>query len=499
MMPVAAQTVAIVVLTLWLAGCAEPTGPQPSKPATAAARSAPSKLPKRPAAAKSTLKQTAPTAPSEDGAAIRARESAAPTVSEAQGPSKRGAIAGPPPVDEDRVASQGIRKVTGERLTLYTDLPVDADLDRLPELCDQAYRQWCAYFDRIELAESAWALRGYLMKDEAKFTAAGLLPDDLPAFANGYARGLEVWCRDQETPYYRRHLVLHEATHAFMFAAFGTCGPPWYMEGMAELLGTHSLIDGRLTLGAFPAAPDDVPGWGRIRMVREAVAAGRSLAVDDILAYTDDAYLVNEPYAWCWALAAFLDGHPRYRDRFRQLPGELKVGDFNRRVRQLFAADWPELNDEWRVFVHDLDFGYDLARSAIDFAAGEPLAGKQTVTVRTDRGWQASGVRLAAGKTYRLTASGRYQVARQPRPWWCEPGGVTIRYVDGRPLGMLLAAIVPEEISPEAAEGFLSPVAVGLGATLTPAESGTLYLRINDRSSGLADNAGALETTIEAP
>lgn len=404
----------------------------------------------------------------------------------------------PPAVDENRVAAHGIRKLSAGHLTLYTDLPADEEIDRLPAIFDQAFPQWCEYFDRPDLADRAWQVRGCLINDAAKFKAAGLLPDDLPPFKFGYARGSELWLHEQPTAYYRRHLLLHEATHAFMQMAFGTCGPPWYMEGIAELLGNHSLVDGRLTLGVFPARADDVPEWGRIRMVREAVAEGRSLGVDDILAYPDDAHLHNEPYGWCWALAAFLDGHPRYRDRFRQLPGELSAEDFNTRVRAIFAADWRELNEEWQVFVHDLDFGYDLARAAIEFETGEPLNGRETVALRADRGWQSSGVRLEAGKTYRLTASGRYQVADQPRPWWCEPGGVTIRYVRGRPLGMLLAGLLPDVPASEAVDGLLSPVAVGLETTITPQSAGTLYLRINDSPAELSNNSGTLQVIIEA-
>lgn len=403
-----------------------------------------------------------------------------------------------PAVDEDRIAAQGIRKLSAGHLTLYTDLPADDEIDRLPEWFDQAYPQWCEYFDRPDLSDQSWRVRGCLMNDAAKFKAAGLLPDDLPPIKYGYARGAELWLHEQPTAYYRRHLLLHEATHAFMHLAFGTCGPPWYMEGIAELLGTHSLIDGRLTLGVFPARADDVPEWGRIRIVREAVAEGRALGVDEILAYPDDAHLHNEPYGWCWALAAFLDGHPRYRARFRQLPGELSADDFNARVRAIFADDWRELNEEWQVFVHDLNFGYDLARAAIEFKTGEPLNGRETVTLRADRGWQSSGVRLEAGKTYRLTASGRYQVADQPRRWWCEPGGVTIRYVHGRPLGMLLAGVLPDAPASEAAAGLRSPVAVGLQATVMPHSPGTLYLRINDSAAELSDNSGALQVVVEA-
>ena len=71
-------------------------------------------------------------------------------------------------------------------------------------------------------------------------------------------------------------------------------------------------------------------------------------------------------------------------------------------------------------------------------------AGTPSVTVAADRGWQNSGLRLEAGVSYRLTAAGRYQVAKTTKVWWCEPGGVSIRYYRGRPLGILLAAVRPD-------------------------------------------------------
>jgi len=38
---------------------------------------------------------------------------------------------------------------------------------------------------------------------------------------------------------------------------------------------------------------------------------------------------------------------------------------------------------------------------------------------------------------------------------------------------------------------------VGLGATLTPQQAGTLYLRINDSAAELDDNAGSLTVEIQ--
>lgn len=411
---------------------------------------------------------------------------------------KTAAIASPP-IDEDRVAAQGIRKLASEHLTLYTDLPLDDEIKALGDAFDQAYPQWLAYTGFAAREMPAWRVVGRLMKDEAKFRAAGLLPDSLPEFPNGYTRDNEIWWREQQSAYYRRHLMLHEGTHSFMYAHFGTCGPAWYMEGLAELLGTHSFVDSKLKLNVFPANRDDVPYWGRVKLVRDEIDAGKALGLEQVLHLEPGLYSTVEAYGWCWATAAFLDGHPRYSERFRRLPGELQHAEFNARVKEIFAADWLDLDEEWQSFAADLEYGYDFARNAIDFAPGKPLAaGGARAKVAVDRGWQATGIRLEAGKKYRFAASGRYRIASQPRVWWCEPNGVTIRYHGGRPLGVLLAAVHPEPYDPATVSSLIAPIEIGLAAELTPSESGTLYLRVNDSPSELADNSGSLQLEISA-
>jgi hypothetical protein len=323
------------------------------------------------------------------------------------------------------------------------------------------------------------------------------MPDYLPAFQNGYSWNYDLWLYDQPSDYYRRHLLLHEGTHGFMNTVLGSCGPPWYMEGIAELLATHRWKDGRLELSTMPADRSEVPMWGRIKIIRDAYAERRAWRLKRVLQYAPDNQSETDPYAWCWGLATLLDGHPAYRERFRRLRELVTVPDFTERFCELFAADWADLSDQWQVFVADLEYGYDVARNAIDFAPGRPLTNETAkVTVAADRGWQNSGLRLEAGKTYRLTAAGRYQVAGVPQIWWCEPGGVSIRYYRGQPLGLLLAAVRADEGSADGLTPLVRPVAVGLQADLTPQHTGTLYLRINDSAAELADNSGTVSVEI---
>ncbi|NUQ63306.1 MAG: hypothetical protein HUU20_12575, partial [Pirellulales bacterium] len=399
-------------------------------------------------------------------------------------------------VDEARAAAAGVRKLAGRRLTLFTDLPPSPEVESLPAAFDQAFPQWCEYL-AIQPAEHAdWSMTGFLIQDKARFRQLGLLPDYLPPFEHGFSLNHEFWVFEQPSGYYRRHLVLHEGTHGFMNTILGACGPPWFMEGTAELLATHRFNDGRLELRTMPASRDETPMWGRIKIIKDAYAAGEAWPIRRVIEDANDGEFGTEPYAWNWGLATLLDGHPAYRQRFRQLRDHVTDPRLNDHFHRLFADDWAGLSDHWQVFVADLEYGYDVARNAIVFTPGKPLPAEGAqVRVAADRGWQNSGLRLEAGKTYRLRASGRYQLGDRPRTWWCEPGGVSIRYYHGLPLGILLAAVRPDEGAADGPTPLVRPLAVGLGADLKPEQSGTLYLRINDSGAELADNAG--EATVE--
>jgi hypothetical protein len=437
------------------------------------------------------------------------------------GPNRQ-AVGAPVVVDDAKAKAAGIRKLVGHHLVLYTDLPSSPEVDSLPAVFDRAAPQWAEYFGVDEAKTRDWRVRAFLIGDRKPFDKLGVMPAGDDQFLHGLAAGSEFWLYDQPTPYYRRHLLLHEGTHAFMVKFLGGCGPGWYMEGTAELFGTHRLDEknGALQARIMPRDRAEVPMWGRIKLIHDAVAAGRALDLPAVMALDNRKQMDDESYAWCWAAAKFLDSDPRYRERFRGLKQHVTDHDFNEVARREYGKDWQAIEAEWPAYIAALDYGYDFERQAIDFRRGTPQGDKpRSVTIAADRGWQSSGVWLEAGKTYHVTASGRYQIAVEKtndgeKAWPCEPGGVTIEYHDGRPLGMLMGAIVGGVSSKErgASEesgkkvdgktssevvGFARPIAIGLGCTITPDVSGTLYLRVNDSAARLDDNRGTLTIRID--
>ena len=405
-----------------------------------------------------------------------------------------------PEINEAKVAAAGIRKISGKHITIYTDVPADPAVEELPKVFDLALPEWTGYFELDEKIAADWKVYGYLMKDKERFAGVGLLPDNLPPFLNGFQRGSEIWWYDQPE-FYRRELMLHEGTHAFMMRFLGGFGPPWYAEGMAEYLGTHKWEGGKLTLAYNPRTKEEAPFWGRVKVIKEEYAQARGMLLTDIFQYDAHAHLKNEPYGWCWGAAMFLDNHPLTQKAFRKLQKEAgnRSIDFSTNFLKELEADLPAINEDWQLFIINADYGYDVSRGAVLRKAGVaplPAAGA-TVTIAADRGWQSSGFAVEPGKTYKISATGRYLVAKAPQPWPCEPGGITIHYHRGKPLGMLVAAIGDIKLEKDTITPLAKPTGVGTLAEITPTFAGTLYLSINEAAGGLADNEGALSVKIE--
>jgi hypothetical protein len=218
----------------------------------------------------------------------------------------------------------------------------------------------------------------------------------------------------------------------------------------------------------------------------------------EITKYSSTAHLRIEPYGWSWAACAFLDGHPDYQRAFRSLRSEVRDDVvFNQTVSQLLEKQGRRLAEQWQLFAHHLDYGYDIAREAVVYASESPIPQAGTsVQVSAEHGWQSTGIRLEPDVTYVLESSGRYQIGSEPKTWWCEPGGVTIAYYGGQPLGRLLAAVSDPTRPLTGNSPLLSPHAIGLGGTISAENGGVLFLRINEDPARWADNAGELLVSI---
>lgn len=413
-----------------------------------------------------------------------------------------GAERPPLTIDEQKLLGGGLNKIEGQHLTVYTDCPMTLEIAALARVFDAAYPQWCDFFG-VQPGVRSWRMRGFLMRERERFRRLGVLPDWLPPFENGYSVGDILWCTDQASEYYRRHLILHEGTHGFLRAHFGEFVSPWYNEGIAELLGTHRWDGKQLVLGYIPRSREECPLWGRVKIIRDAVAAGQVLSLDQVLAFGPTAHREVEPYGWCWAAAALFEHDPRFRDTFRKSFRLVGEGPFNAQFVAQFAGQWLTAQWQWIILLSNLDYGYDFPREAADFQRGQAILTRgQRVRILADRGWQNSGCWVEAGQAYDVAAEGRFVVAQDEVPWESEPQGVTIRYIQGRPLGMLLAAVVPQGVPDPRQElnaegGFFRAYAVGSQCVLKPARSGTLFFRINDAPAELADNRGNLLVTIK--
>ena len=184
---------------------------------------------------------------------------------------------------------------------------------------------------------------------------------------------------------------------------------------------------------------------------------------------------------------------------FRSLVDDAREGgsEFSRRLIKRLGDDWEDLSEEWQLFVAQAEYGYDVAKAAIERRPAQPLTGDEIrLKVSAERGWQSSGVRLEMGESYEVAAVGRYQISAGPPVWWSEPGGVTIRYYRGQPLGILQGAVRGDSFSRDKLTPLATPQAIGRKQVLSPSESGVLYLRVNESPRDLADNVGELLVRI---
>ena len=118
-----------------------------------------------------------------------------------------------PEITERSLQQNGLVRCSLKHLDLITDLTPDLYEPLLP-LPDAMMSVWEDYFGKLPPARdgSEYRITGYLMRDRELFLAAGLVKADTLLSYHGRQIGAEFWLNDQSWDYYRRHLLLHEAT-----------------------------------------------------------------------------------------------------------------------------------------------------------------------------------------------------------------------------------------------------------------------------------------------
>jgi hypothetical protein len=417
----------------------------------------------------------------------------------------------------------GLRVLESQRLILATDRPVRAGdgVDELPDVFDQAFATWCAHYRIDPETLAGWRVFGCLMVEREVFRSAGLLPDDIPPFANGFCAGNRFWLIDQSNPAYRRHLLLHEGVHAFTLTVRSLAAPVWYAEGIAEYLATHRLErppggGSRLRATPIPERAGDVEQLGRIEQLRRLDDAEALPSLAEVFAIRPGRHDDLVAYATSWAAVALLAGHPAHAEAFARLEqGPLDQG-LGLRLERTAGWDAARAARDFAAFTREVDYGYDFTRSAIDWSAGERLVGRTTVAVDAARGWQNTGLELSAGHRYRMVASGRYRIGSLSHPTTgavtvleSEAEGISLRWYRGRPIGRLLAAQWVEPVEPtEAGDRTSTPasglprfvvVAEGRGGEFIAPTTGPLFVKINEPPGELSDNDGSLTLEITTP
>jgi hypothetical protein len=407
----------------------------------------------------------------------------------------------------ERRLENGLWQLESQHLTLVTDIVPDAEIRAMPTLFEHALLAWTQFLPPPGEITDKVQVTAYLMADRQRFVELNLLDPDDNFFRHGYQFENRIFLSEQPSAYYRRHLFLHEGTHWFLWRFFSGNGPPWFSEGLCEWLGTHRWNGQDLTLGIMPLTADEVPYWGRLRMIRDDLKQHQAPDLTEIMRYTTTAHRVDNPYAWSWAAVYFFANHPRYRGNFQRLiqaPLEDSPATTQRFKEQL-VDDWPVVFREWKLFIDELDYGYAAAAFTDLGSSPSPPQRPVKLDIQADRGWQSTGILCLPQQKIAIQASGEVSV-RAARPaerepeWLSQPQGLTLEYYRQHPLGSLVATVVPwpgQPGKPIKMHDSWERWCVGQENHWTSTDGGWLLLRVNEAPGGLHDNAGSYQVIIE--
>jgi hypothetical protein len=276
-------------------------------------------------------------------------------------------------------------------------------------------------------------------------------------------------------------VIQHECTHGFCHMTFGSTGPTWLAEGVAEL-GNY-WKDGEQAVAIEPVVMAYLQRAQPKRSLVEIATPGREPAGS------------WQDYAWRWALCHLLANNPNYADRFKPLAIALMEGRPDVSFESVYGSTEREIAFEYDQFLKHVGNGYRADLTAWPWKAKfRPLpasGGSLKATVRAAAGWQASGLRVEQGASYEVVADGTWRTARA--------GAAVEADGDADGHGRLVGGVLQgDEKDGDPTAGYVLSDAIPLGTRrvfVAPID-GQLFLRCEEDWTQLADNDGEVSVTL---
>ena len=291
----------------------------------------------------------------------------------------------------------------------------------------------------------------------------------------------------------------HEMVHAYCLQTFGSGGPDWYREGMAEVLAASSderrslcraetlqllqqsnaislqqvVARSQFTRSLYQSVQrlDSLPGETTSRVAFAPTAWSPA-----------DQHTLNQTrlaYAESWALCHLLYHNPNFQQSFRRL-GQRLLGGHPVPLEQTLRPLTDEIDFELKRLQEHLADGYrvDLCRWPWE-ATFRTLEVDASVSLRVPArgGFQATQILIAPDQEYRVKSAGQWFLGARAEP--LDGDGNASGW------GSIEGAILDDfRLSPT--------VDLGRDCAFVPLQSGKLYLRCRDRWNELTDNRGEL-------
>lgn len=356
-----------------------------------------------------------------------------------------------------------------EHFILHTDLS-QAEAKELLERLEYMLGIISVYWDK----QAQGMIECYVVKD-LKNWAAGTLPDDygrsMIQSGGGVTLSMVLGSSGKSVVYAGadRGTPQHEAVHAYCATNFGTTGPTWYSEGMAEMgqywrKGENAV---KIHEGVLKYIQESEP-----KSLREIVDTNQR---------TGDSW---QNYAWRWALCHLLATNPNYSPDFRPL-GLAILNKKPVSFEQTYGAMANEISFEYLFFLKHICNGYrmdlcywDWKRKFIGLADGPG----RNVTVQAARGWQPTGILVRDGSEYTVKATGTWKLDKASTKPLTAAG-------NDKGEGKLVGIIFSEfQLSDE--------FDIGADGTFKAPHDGQLHVRCKSDWASIGDNTGMVKVQI---